>query len=119
MLLLGAGNWQNVERQVKVEREVECGEQIGLCCGSLKRKLVPCSGRAGTVIPRSSLFAIIYIAKQARVKWREFGDKEIESQEIMRVQTGVVQMERRDLGKINMGRTSSRDGWGKEQRKWF
>lgn len=62
---------------------------------------------------------LLYIPKQARVKWREFGDKEIESQEIMRVQTGVVRMERRDLGKINMGRTSSRDAWGREQRKWF
>lgn len=58
---------------------------------------------------------LLYIPKQARGKWREFGDKEIESQEIMRVQTGVVRMERRDLGKINMGRTSSRDAWGREQ----
>lgn len=31
----------------------------------------------------------------------------------MKVQTGVVQMERRDLGEINMGRTRSSDDWCK------
>lgn len=38
----------------------------------------------------------------------------------MRVQIGVVHMERRDLGKISMGRTRSHVMIGiKEPRKWF